>query len=91
MSPRQRATFAKRQKEQARQEKQRAKAERKRQRKLESQSGGGPPVDSDSEQFATGTDGVSQSADETATEPSPAANPRSLPPSSHNLNAKEFS
>lgn len=34
MSPRPRATFAKRQKEQARQEKQRAKAERKQQRKL---------------------------------------------------------
>jgi len=34
LSPRPRATFAKRQKEQARQEKQRAKAERKQQRKL---------------------------------------------------------
>lgn len=42
MSPRPRATFAKRQKEQARQEKQRAKAERKQQRKL-----GGQPDDAD--------------------------------------------
>ena len=39
MSPRPRATFAKRQKEQARQEKQRAKAQRKLQRKLEDQAG----------------------------------------------------
>jgi hypothetical protein len=39
LSPRPRATFAKRQKEQARQEKQRAKAERKQQRKQESQEG----------------------------------------------------
>ena len=38
MSPRTRSTFAKRQKEQARQEKQRAKAQRKLQRKLESQT-----------------------------------------------------
>ena len=42
MSPRARATFAKRQKEQARQEKQRAKAERKLQRKLENQAGDQP-------------------------------------------------
>ena len=39
MSPRPRATFTKRQKEQNRQEKQRAKAQRKLQRKLESQAG----------------------------------------------------
>ncbi len=38
MSPRTRSTFAKRQKEQARQEKQRAKAQRRLQRKLESQT-----------------------------------------------------
>ncbi len=38
MSPRTRSTFAKRQKEQARQEKQRAKAQRKLQRKLENQT-----------------------------------------------------
>jgi hypothetical protein len=38
LSPRSRATFAKRQKEQARQEKQRAKAQRKLQRKLDNQS-----------------------------------------------------
>lgn len=38
MSPRPRATFAKRQKEQARQQKQRDKAERKMQRKLENQA-----------------------------------------------------
>ena len=39
MSPRPRATFTKRQKEQNRQEKQRAKAQRKLQRKLENQAG----------------------------------------------------
>jgi hypothetical protein len=39
LSPRPRATFSKRQKEQARQEKQRAKAERKLQRKLDNQAG----------------------------------------------------
>ena len=39
MSPRTRATFTKRQKEQARKEKQQAKAERKLQRKLEVQTG----------------------------------------------------
>ncbi len=38
LSPRTRSTFAKRQKEQARQEKQRAKAQRKLQRKMESQT-----------------------------------------------------
>lgn len=38
MSPRKHPTFAKRQKEQARQEKQRAKAERKMQRKLENRA-----------------------------------------------------
>ncbi len=38
MSPQKHPTFAKRQKEQARQEKQRAKAERKQQRKLESRA-----------------------------------------------------
>jgi hypothetical protein len=37
LSPRTRATFAKRQKEQARREKQRAKAQRKQERKLENQ------------------------------------------------------
>ena len=42
MSPRTRVTFAKRQKEQARQEKQRAKAQRKLQRKLESQTAAPP-------------------------------------------------
>ena len=42
MSPRTRVTFAKRQKEQARQEKQRAKAQRKLQRKLESQTAASP-------------------------------------------------
>jgi hypothetical protein len=46
LSPRPRATFTKRQKEQNRQEKQRAKAERKLQRKLESQAGV-PPQDTD--------------------------------------------
>jgi hypothetical protein len=39
MSPRTRATFAKRQKEHSRQEKQRAKAERKLQRKLQGKEG----------------------------------------------------
>lgn len=43
MSPRTRATFAKRQKEQARQEKQRAKAQRKLERKL----GTAAPAESD--------------------------------------------
>jgi hypothetical protein len=37
LSPRTRATFAKRQREQARREKQRAKAQRKQERKLENQ------------------------------------------------------
>lgn len=69
MSPRPRATFNKRQKEQARQEKQRAKAERKQQRKLETQPGGGPPIDFDSDQFATGIDAASAAETETATEP----------------------
>ena len=69
MSPRPRATFAKRQKEQARQEKQRAKAQRKQQRKLETQAGGGPPIDFDSDQFAKEVDAVSETATETATEP----------------------
>jgi hypothetical protein len=44
VSPRPRATFTKRQKEQNRQEKQRAKAQRKLQRKQESQTGV-PPQD----------------------------------------------
>jgi hypothetical protein len=39
LSPRPRATFAKRQREQARQEKQRTKAERRLQRKLDIQAG----------------------------------------------------
>ncbi len=69
MSPRTRATFTKRQKEQARQEKQRAKALRKQQRKLETPAGGGPPIDFDSDQFATEIDAVSKSAIETATKP----------------------
>lgn len=43
MSPRPRATFSKRQKEQARQEKQRAKAMRKAQRKLENQQAAQQP------------------------------------------------
>jgi hypothetical protein len=68
MSPRPRATFAKRQKEQARQEKQRAKAERKQQRKLEGQPGGGPPIDFESDQFATETDFVTETAADTAHE-----------------------
>jgi hypothetical protein len=38
LAPRSRATFNKRQKEQARQEKQRAKAQRRQQRKLENQA-----------------------------------------------------
>jgi hypothetical protein len=38
MAPRSRSTFAKRQKEQARQEKRRAKAERKQQRKMGNQA-----------------------------------------------------
>ena len=46
MSPRPGTTFAKRQKEQARQEKQRAKAQRKAERKLENQ-GGVPPTDTE--------------------------------------------
>jgi hypothetical protein len=54
MSPRPRATFTKRQKEQNRQEKQRAKAQRKLQRKLESQSGV-PPQDAEE---APANDGV---------------------------------
>ncbi len=68
MSPRSRATFAKRQKEQARQEKQRAKAERRQQRKVEGQTGGGPPIDFDSNQFDTGIDAVSETATDAATE-----------------------
>ncbi len=69
MSPRPRATFSKRQKEQARQEKQRAKAQRRQQRKLEGQPGGGPPIDFESDQFALVTDAGSESAPDTTTEP----------------------
>jgi hypothetical protein len=69
LSPRPRATFTKRQKEQARQEKQRAKAERKQQRKLEAQPGGGPPIDFDSDQSVMGTDASTEPANTTATEP----------------------
>ena len=68
MSPGPRTTFSKRKKEQARQEKQRAKAERKRQRKLEGEPGAGPPIDFDADQFATGTDGIAEDAEETGTE-----------------------
>ena len=67
--PRPRATFGKRQKEQARQEKQRAKAERRQQRKAEIEPGSGPPIDFDSDQFASATDAVSESTIDTATEP----------------------
>jgi hypothetical protein len=58
LSPRPRATFAKRQKEQARQEKQRAKAERKLQRKLESQAGN---QHSDTEVVTPNEEAVSES------------------------------
>jgi hypothetical protein len=61
LSPRPRATFNKRQKEQARQEKQRAKAERKQQRKRDTQPGAGPPIDFDSDQFGIASDAVSES------------------------------
>jgi len=64
LSPRPRATFAKRQKEQARQEKQRAKAERKQQRKSETKPGGGPPIDFDSDQFGIATGFVSERENE---------------------------
>ena len=70
MSPRPRATFTKRQKEQARQEKQRAKAERKLQRKSENPAGG-PPIDFDHDQFSLGND----AGTETATEPENATEP----------------
>ena len=63
MSPRPRTTFAKRQKEQARLEKQRAKAERKQQRKLETQAGGGPPIDFDCDQLATEACSVSETGE----------------------------
>jgi hypothetical protein len=69
LSPAPRTTFTKRQKEQARQEKQRTKAERKQQRKLASQPGGGPPIDFDSDQFATLTDDVRESAEQPAIKP----------------------
>jgi hypothetical protein len=69
LSPRPRATFTKRQKEQARQEKQRAKAERKQQRKLEGQPGAGPPIDFDSNQFVMGIDDSRGPTPETSTEP----------------------
>ena len=59
MSPRPRATFTKRQKEQNRQEKQRAKAERKLQRKLESQAGVPPP---DTEEISTNEEAVPESS-----------------------------
>lgn len=70
MSPGPRTTFAKRQKEHARQEKQRAKAERKRQRKIEAEPGAGPPIDFHADQFAVGTvtDEVDESAEESETE-----------------------
>lgn len=68
MSSRPRATFTKRQKEQARQEKQRAKAQRKQQRKLEAQPGAGPPIDFESNQFVMGIDDSSGPTTETATE-----------------------
>lgn len=64
MSPRPRVTFAKRQKEQARQEKQRAKAERKLQRKLENQAGVRP---ADGEELAP--------SEEAAPESSPQSSP----------------
>ena len=59
MSPRPRATFTKRQKEQNRQEKQRAKAQRKLQRKLENQAGVQPP---DSEEISANEEAVSESS-----------------------------
>ena len=59
MSPRPRATFAKRQKEQARQEKQRAKAERKLQRKIENQAGVLPQ---DAEEILADEEAVSESS-----------------------------
>ncbi len=68
MSPRPRATFSKRQKEQARQEKQRAKAQRKQQRKLETRPGGGPPIDFACDQFTMEGDVVTEPETETTTE-----------------------
>jgi len=59
LSPRPRATFAKRQKEQARQEKQRAKAERKLQRKIENQAGVLPQ---DAEEILADEEAVSESS-----------------------------
>ncbi len=57
MSPRPRATFAKRQKEQARQEKQRAKAQRKLERKLENkQSTDGAAPDQSAEETLNAAD-----------------------------------
>ena len=67
MSPRPRATFAKRQREQARQEKQRTKAERKLQRKLESQAGA---QHANSEEVALNEEAISESQ--------PHSNPESL-------------
>jgi hypothetical protein len=57
LSPRARATFTKRQKEQARQERQRAKAERKLQRKREGQSGVPETNESELSQAEPGQDG----------------------------------
>jgi hypothetical protein len=59
LSPRPRATFTKRQKEQNRQEKQRAKAQRKLQRKLESQAGVQPQ---DTEEILANEEAVSESS-----------------------------
>jgi hypothetical protein len=59
LSPRPRATFTKRQKEQNRQEKRRAKAERKLQRKLESQAGNQPQ---DAEELPANEEAVSDSS-----------------------------
>lgn len=61
MSPRPRATFAKRQKEQARQEKQRAKAQRKLERKLENkQATEGVAPDQSTDTFPADEEPVSQ-------------------------------
>jgi hypothetical protein len=59
LSPRPRATFTKRQKEQNRQEKQRAKAQRKLQRKLDGQAGVQPQ---DTEHVPANEEAVSESS-----------------------------
>lgn len=74
MSPRPRATFSKRQKEQARQEKQRAKAQRKLQRKLESQVG---VQHTDTEEVAPTEEAAPESPCTTQTEPLPVKHNRS--------------